>query len=312
MTPSTDLYQSLTAHLLRIGPAAIAFSGGLDSRFLAFMAQKAGIPLLLMHVRGPHVAGDETLRATRWARQQGLDLVPLKTNVLEHGQISRNGRQRCYHCKHHIFSLMRQTLEDIHTAGGLRYTLCDGTNAGDLTRFRPGLRALRELGVLSPLALCNIGKQNIHDAGALLGFDNSFQPAKSCLLTRFPYDVTPTSQQLKDLERAETVIEDVLASLPVASNTRSIEFRLRYVHSSTPDIRYDVPSASGAASGPLPRPGTKLSPEEKFSTLKAELHITAALSEKITGRITLLLGREGFSLDSIVPMRDLSGYFDKA
>lgn len=200
----------------RSGEIALAYSGGLDSRFLAFSAKKAGLTPLLYHVRGPHVAPAETRGAIDRARETGLSVtvVPFDPSVLD---LARAGRARCYVCKKTLFTeLMRKVAQD---RPGL--PLCDGTNASDLTVFRPGRKALEELGVLSPLAEAGLSKADIRRIGAAIGLPAPDQAARPCLLTRFPYGVTPSREALETVADVEAFLE----ALPEAAGLR---YRLRY------------------------------------------------------------------------------------
>ena len=129
----------------RSGEIAIAYSGGLDSRFLAFSAKKTGLTPLLYHVTGPHVAPAESESALSHAREMGfpVTVVPFDPSVLD---LARAGRARCYVCKKALFSAVLAKLREDRPD----LPLCDGMNASDLTVYRPGRRALEELGVLSP------------------------------------------------------------------------------------------------------------------------------------------------------------------
>lgn len=200
----------------RSGEIAIAYSGGLDSRFLAFCAKEIGLSPLLYHVKGPHVAPAETESAIERAREMGLSvtLVPFDPSVLD---LASAGRARCYVCKKTLFTgLLKKLSED---RPGLR--LCDGTNASDLTVFRPGRKALEELGVLSPLAEARIAKADTRRIGAEIGLPAPDQAARPCLLTRFPYGVTPPRKALDTVARVEAFLE----TLPEAKGER---YRLRY------------------------------------------------------------------------------------
>ena len=125
-----------------------------------------------------------------------------------------NSRERCYACKR---ALMRRLREALAAAGGCRI-LCDGSNADDLTAFRPGQRAVREAGVLSPLALAGLHKQELRDLGAAWGLDDPQQAARPCLLTRLAYGMHPEPVLLARLAAAEAD----LAALPGLG-----DFRLR-------------------------------------------------------------------------------------
>lgn len=200
--------------VLRPWPLAVAFSGGLDSRFLCFSLRRAGCDVLALHATGPHVPQAESAAARRWARAQGLPLLEVRHDPLSLPEVAVNSRERCYACKR---ALMRRLRDALSAAGGCRI-LCDGSNADDLTAFRPGQRAVREAGVLSPLALAGLRKQELRDLGASWGLDDPQQAARPCLLTRLAYGMHPEPALLARLAAAETD----LAALPGLG-----DFRLR-------------------------------------------------------------------------------------
>ena len=127
---------------------AVAYSGGLDSRFLIHMARRAGLDVRALHIRGPHIPAREHRYAVQWAADCGVPLTVIERDPLGMPELQNNPKDRCYHCKKAVFTALREA------AGEL--PLCDGTNASDLGEYRPGLRALRELDIRSPLAEAGI------------------------------------------------------------------------------------------------------------------------------------------------------------
>lgn len=214
----------------RSGRIALAYSGGLDSRFLAFCAKTAGLAPLLYHVKGPHVAPAETKSALERAEEMGLavTVVPFDPSVLD---LAAAGRARCYVCKKSLFSAVLARVAADHP----ELPLCDGTNASDLTVFRPGRRAIEELGVLSPLAEAGIAKADIRRIGAEIGLPAPDQAARPCLLTRFPYGITPPREALDTVARVEAFLE----TLPEAKGLR---YRLRYP-AGRPEIHFERAAA---------------------------------------------------------------------
>lgn len=178
----------LLNRLSALEPLGIAYSGGLDSRFLALCAARADARFTLFHFSGPHVGKEETKRAAAWAEHHGYPLKIVPMNVPDIPGARENGRERCYYCKSALFS----TLRDL--AAGL--TPCDGTNAEDLRSPRPGVKALRELGIASPLAEAGFEKREIRETARLLGLERPDQPARPCLMTRFAYGTRPGKAEL--------------------------------------------------------------------------------------------------------------------
>ncbi|WP_461209774.1 ATP-dependent sacrificial sulfur transferase LarE [Desulfocurvus sp. DL9XJH121] len=177
------------------GPLALAVSGGLDSRFLSLVCSRLGLDALCVHFKGPHVPASESERAEAWMRGLGLEYRVLDVDPLVLSEVAANTRERCYHCKRLLF-------ETLMAAAPGRVVM-DGGNASDLGKFRPGMRALAELGVRSPMAECGISKPDIQALGEHLGLAEPRQPATPCLLTRLPYDSPVDREALARIEALE-------------------------------------------------------------------------------------------------------------
>ncbi|MBO4301101.1 MAG: ATP-dependent sacrificial sulfur transferase LarE [Desulfovibrio sp.] len=207
--------------LRRLPRLAVAFSGGLDSRFLCHAALLCGCDVLAIHARGPHIPQAETSLAQAWAQDRGLALMTLEYSPLIWPEVARMDKQRCYACKRGLVSLVRKALSD--NGDAKNRILCDGTNADDLKSYRPGLRALTEGGVRSPLAEVGLAKSDVREAARKSGLDQPEQRARPCLLTRFSYGVAPDVTLLQRLDAAETA----LAALSVNGHEALGDFRLR-------------------------------------------------------------------------------------
>ncbi len=200
---NTNIWNNLINHLKELAqksPLAIAYSGGLDSRFLAHAAQKAGCDIKLYHVRGLHIPSSERKFALSWAKQRSiiLHIFPMQVHTLEH--IDNNSKMRCYYCKKHLMRTLRfAALQE----GRL---LCDGTNADDLNTHRPGLMALIEENISSPLADCALGKKDLYVLAKTSGLEFPEQKASPCLLTRFAYDMKVDAKTLMRLDLAESAL----------------------------------------------------------------------------------------------------------
>ena len=188
----------LLERLRKLGPVAVAFSGGLDSRFLLHALKKAGVDVLALHATGPHMPASETHYARQWAAGQGIALQEVGVDTLALPQVASNSRERCYHCKKHLLRLLGQ-------AAGAR-TVCDGTNADDVRAHRPGLRALQEAQVRSPLAEAGLTKARVRELGQATGLENWQQKARPCLLTRLQYGMRVEAQVLRRVEEAEEAL----------------------------------------------------------------------------------------------------------
>jgi pyridinium-3,5-biscarboxylic acid mononucleotide sulfurtransferase len=178
--------------------AALLFSGGLDSSLLlAAAAQALGPGLTAITFTGPHTVPGELAAAWALARHFQVDHVVREFDPLSLPEFRHNRRERCYACKRAIIT----RAWEIAAARG-HAVLWDGTNLDDLADFRPGFRALQELGVESPLLAAKLGKAAIRALSRDLGLDDR-RPAQSCLATRFPYDTELTGEGLTRVGRGE-------------------------------------------------------------------------------------------------------------
>lgn len=198
------------------GRFALAYSGGLDSRFLAYAAQLLHFQPVLLHVTGPHVPSEESDFARSWADGRHLAFREVVMNTLSVPTVAEGARDRCYACKLTMFSRLAQESN---------LPLCDGTNASDVSTYRPGIRAVRELGVTSPLALAGLAKKDIHFLAEKTGMDLPRQKPRPCLLTRLPYGMKPDAELLAGIAAGESVVRHALAR----AGLPQIDFRLRLV-----------------------------------------------------------------------------------
>lgn len=195
---------------------ALAYSGGLDSRFLAHAARRFGFEPVLLHIVGPHIPPEETAYARRWAASRNLPYEELPADPLDLPLVASGDRRRCYACKRNLFSLLKAKTD---------LPLCDGTNASDAGQYRPGIRAVEELGILSPLASAGLAKADIHRCAALTGMEDPAQKARPCLLTRLPYGMKPDRPLLAGLAAGERAVHGAFASAGLPEP----DFRLRLV-----------------------------------------------------------------------------------
>ena len=190
--------QNLDHYLRRQRRAAVLFSGGLDSSLLlAAAARLLGPGLTAITFTGPHTVPGELAAAWALTRRLKVRHLVRAFDPLSLPEFRHNTLERCYICKRAIIT---QAWERAATLGV--QVLWDGTNVDDLANFRPGLRALREQGVESPLLLAGLGKAAIRALSRDLGLDAD-RPSQSCLATRFPYNTTLTADDLARVGRAE-------------------------------------------------------------------------------------------------------------
>ena len=209
-----DAWGELLAFIRGLGPLTVACSGGIDSRFLAHAAMRAGVPVQLVHVSGPHVPPADSAYALDWAGSCGLGVHVLELDPLTLPEVAVGGRDRCYACKSFLFSRIKAV------ASG---RVCDGSNASDAAEFRPGRRALRELAIVSPLAEIGLTKDMIRSLARQTGLARPDQRSAACLLTRLPYGLPPDRDVLARLAAGERAVEEALR----AAGHGEASFRLR-------------------------------------------------------------------------------------
>ena len=203
------LWAPLKAALARMAPDGffnIAYSSGFDSRFLAFMATHLGYRVKLWHIRGPHIPVEETEEAQRRAEAMGLTVTIFDADPTRIADFVAAGKERCYVCKRAVFSTLLSQVEG---------PLADGTNASDRKQYRPGERALKELGVFSPWAEAGFEKPRMRELAAMVGFPDPDQPSRPCLMTRFPYSVQPQATQFALATRVERGLLERYPTLPL-------------------------------------------------------------------------------------------------
>ena len=177
---------------------AIAFSGGVDSAYLLYAAMRYAKRVHAYTVHSQFQPRFELDDARRLATELGAALSVLPLDVLAVPGAAENGPDRCYHCKQAVLT----TIRDAACADGFTL-LCDGTNASDAVADRPGMRALRELGVRSPLRECGLTKDTIRALSRDAGLFTWDKPAYACLATRIRTGEEITLQKLKQTEKAE-------------------------------------------------------------------------------------------------------------
>lgn len=178
--------------------AALAFSGGVDSAYLLWAGVRAGAEVQPYFVKTPFQPRFELEDARRLCAQLDVDLVVLDYDILDHENVAANPPDRCYHCKRRLFSHLKR-----YAASEGFSLLLDGTNASDETEDRPGMRALAELEVRSPLRECGLTKEMIRALSRQAGLFTWDKPSYACLATRVPTGRTITREDLEKVERGE-------------------------------------------------------------------------------------------------------------
>ena len=181
--------------------AAVAFSGGVDSAFLLWAAAHYGCDVRAYYVKTAFQPQFELEDARRLAEELSVPMTVVEADILAVPEAAANGPRRCYYCKRALFSLVREA------AAGDGYTLLlDGTNASDDAGDRPGMQALRELAVRSPLRECGLTKAQVRELSRQAGLFTWNKPAYACLATRVPCGTPITAERLNRVEQAESAL----------------------------------------------------------------------------------------------------------
>lgn len=184
---------------------ALAFSGGIDSTLLLAalneLNQEQPFPKAAFYVHSVFQNKTETELVHSLCSAYHTELVVLQTDPLSLPEIKNNRTDRCYWCKKNFFTLLIQEASKKNLN-----TVIDGTNADDLKTYRPGLKALKELQVLSPLSELGISKQQIRETAITLQLQNATKPSTPCLATRFEYNTELSNDRIAMVERGEAFL----------------------------------------------------------------------------------------------------------
>ncbi len=181
--------------------AALAFSGGTDSAYLLYAGLACGAELRPYYVKSQFQPRFEYEDALRLCRELGTEPRVLSLDALAAPGVAENGPDRCYHCKNNIMSaILTAAREDGYSL------LLDGTNASDQAGDRPGMHALEELGICSPLRLCGLDKPRIRELSRQAGLFTWNKPAYACLATRIRTGEPITEERLRAVEEGENLL----------------------------------------------------------------------------------------------------------
>ena len=198
-------YEMLKEYFKQLGSAAIAFSSGVDSTFMLKVAHDVlGDNAVAVTARSHSFPAREKNEAADFCKKEGIEHIFIDSEELNIPGFKQNPKNRCYLCKHELF----EEIIEVAKQHGLTY-VCEGSNLDDNGDYRPGLQAIAELGVKSPLRECNLWKSEIRAISKELGLSTWKKQSFACLASRFVYGETISIEKLDMVDKAEQLLIDI-------------------------------------------------------------------------------------------------------
>lgn len=240
----TDRLEQLRALLRSYGSCLVAYSGGVDSVFLAHVAHEAlGAKSLAVIADSPSLPRRELADALQLGERFGFPVRVVRTAEFDNPSYLANPTNRCYFCKHELFEELAPLAKAENFA-----VICYGENASDLGDFRPGAQAAAEFQVRAPLKEVGLTKAEIRELSAQLGLPTADKPQMACLSSRIPHGEAVTPEKLGMIEEAEYVLRDLgFYDVRVRHHELSVQYSFSGVHSPAAGLKTENGKLNAAA-----------------------------------------------------------------
>ncbi|MBP8081601.1 MAG: ATP-dependent sacrificial sulfur transferase LarE [Spirochaetes bacterium] len=224
-----EKYDALSAYAENLDNCAVAFSGGCDSSFLLKVFHEVlGDGCTALTFFSPLTPLRDIDESIKFCKEYGISQIIIEKNSIS-AEVKKNSSERCYLCKKDIFSQLISEAEK----RGIK-NIAEGSNADDVFDYRPGMKALKEMGILSPLLECSMSKKEVREFSKKLGLPTADKKSSACLASRIPYGEEIDADKLKRIDMSENYISSLgFSDFRVRSheNLARIEFLKKDIHS---------------------------------------------------------------------------------